>query len=316
MTQIKARHFLQSDEWATFQKELGHRTYQKSGPGWEYFAILERGYGKLGRHFRRLYVPYGPTAESEEKLQKALASLDKLARDLKVDYIRIEPAIIGVDNANVQPAGYTITKRTAQPRHTLVVDITQSMQNILLGMSKTNRYLWNRSARNNLSFKISYKEKDLQHFLEMMAETAARTQSKFHDNYYFKALIEVLGPTKNAGVAYAYHNDEVLVGVLFADDFVAKTRYYLYAGSFDKAREFSANSPLVVYLLEQAKELGMETFDFFGVSPKEETNHRWSGLSKFKRSFGGEELVFSGTWEKPVRRGRYLLMNLARKFAR
>lgn len=315
MTYMKARHFLQSEQWAKFQKNLGHHTFQKSGQGWEYFAILERGYGKLGRHFRRLYVPYGPTATNNEALQHALASLDKLARDSKVDYIRIEPVVIGIDNKTLKPAGYTITKRTTQPQHTLLVDLTCPMQDILQGMSKTNRYLWNKVARNNIRFKTSYKEKDLQHFLDMMSETAARTQSKFHDDYYFKALMDVLGPTKNAGVAYAYHNDDVLVGVLFADDFVAKTRYYLYAGSFDRAREFSANSPLVVYLLEQAKELGMETFDFFGVSPKEATNHRWAGLSKFKRSFGGEEIVFSGTWEKPIRKGRYVLMDLARKFA-
>lgn len=310
------RHFLQSDEWALFQKELGHKIYQKSGSGWEYVAVLEKGYGKIGRLFKRLYVPYGPTADSEESLAKALASLEALAKKLNVDYVRTEPVIVGINNANIKVNGYKITKRTSQPKQTLIIDIVRPMQDILLGMSKTNRYLWSKVDRNGLSFKTSYEPEDLESFLDMMTETAGRTQSRFHENSYYEALAEVLGPKKVIGVAYVYYDKRPLSGVVFADDMVAKTRLYLYAGSFDEARKHSANAPLVVYLLESAKKKGLLRFDFFGVAPADAPkDHRWAGFSKFKRSFGGEELVYAGTWEKPIKPWRYAIMDFIRKFA-
>jgi lipid II:glycine glycyltransferase (peptidoglycan interpeptide bridge formation enzyme) len=315
MNKHSPRHFLQSKEWGMFQKTLGNTIIERSGKGWRYLAILERGDGKVGKYFTRLYCPYGPYYEDESSIRQALIDLEEQARSLKVDYVRVEPTGINRTVLFDGNGEYTKKKHSFQPELTLLVNLTGEFPEVLQAMSKTNRYLWNKVERNKLTFKISYNMSDLEHFLLMMRETSERTKAMFRQSQYFELLLETLGESKHAGVAYASHEDEVLVGVLFVDDFVAKTRYYLYAGSFDKARQYSANAPLVVYLLKQAKESGIETFDFFGVSPQEATEHRWAGLSKFKRSFGGEELAFTGTWEKPINNTRYKLMNFARKFA-
>ena len=316
MTQIKTRHFLQSDEWAKFQKVLGNTVIERSGDGWQYHAILERGDGKIGRQFKRLYTPYGPSYTNEAALEAALQDLEKQAKKHDVDYVRVEPLCLDPTDQVATTNGYKRLAHSFQPSLTLIIDINRPFADVLADMSKTNRYLWNRRARNNLRFRISYETEDLEAFLMMMNETSQRTRASFRREQYYELLLESLGPTKNIGVAYAYHEDEVLVGVLFADDFVAKTRYYLYAGSFDKARKFSANAPLVVYLLHEAQNSGIKNFDFFGVAPASATDHRWAGFSKFKRSFGGTERAFAGTWEKPIKKGRYAFMNFARKFAR
>ncbi len=315
MNKLSPRHFLQSKEWGLFQKTLGNTIIEQSGAGWQYLAILERGDGKVGKHFTRLYCPYGPYYKDDVALRAALTDLEREAKKRGVDYVRVEPTGAERQMLFTGTGGYTKQAHSFQPELSLIVDLTADFHEVLLGMSKTNRYLWNKVDRNNLTFNISYDMADLEHFLLMMRETSKRTQATFRKAQYFELLLETLGESKTAGVAYAYHEDEVLVGVLFVDDFEAKTRYYLYAGSFDKARQYSANAPLVVYLLQQAKETGITQFDFFGVSPQEATDHRWAGLSKFKRSFGGEEIVFSGTWEKPINTARYKLMSFARKFA-
>ena len=53
----------------------------------------------------------------------------------------------------------------------------------------------------------------------------------------------------------------------------------------------------------------------FGVAPKDEKNHKWAGFSKFKRSFGGTEITYNGTYEKPLSK-KYKLLQLARKIYR
>lgn len=310
----KHRYFLQSTEWAAYQRALGHTVFEESGEGWQYVAIVERGYGVIGSRFKRLYAPYGPTAVSIEAMHQAMDDLERLGKTAGVDYLRVEPVVIGIDNSALNFDGLKKAKRSFQPDRTLIIDINRSLDDVLQSVSKTNRYLWNKAERNGLYFKVTYDENSLSHFLDMMRETAERTQTKFKADFYYKALIEVLGPHKSAGVAYAFYGDEPLVGVLFADDMKAKTRYYLYAGSFDAARKHSANAPLVVYLFKDAQDKGLTSFDFFGVAPADEVNHRWAGFSKFKRSFGGEELCFSGTYEKPINIVRYSLMEMARRF--
>ena len=316
MMQPQVRHFLQSDEWAKFQKVLGNTVIQRSGTGWQYSAILERGDGSVGRHFSRLYRPYGPSYADESSLEAALKDLEQTATKYSVDYVRVEPVCTNpVDQISII-SGYSKLSHSFQPSLSLLIDLDIPFDDVLASLSKTNRYLWNRREKNNLQFNISYETEDLESFLLMMNETSERTRASFKKTQYYELLLESLGPAKNIGVAYAYFEKEVLVGVLFADDFEAKTRYYLYAGSFDKARQHSANSPLVTYLLFTAQKSGLHHFDFFGVAPADATDHRWAGFSKFKRSFGGREVAYAGTWEKPIKSGRYKLMTLARKFAR
>lgn len=313
MNKTIKRHFLQSGEWALFQKNLGNKVIERNGKDWLYIAMLEVGHGAVGGKFKRLYCPYGPYYESQSGLAAALADLEQRAKELGADYVRVEPSTNGdCSKFDGKPYGYTLQKRDFQPRLVLLIDLRPSFDEIMQQASKTNRYLWNKRERNGLHFKTSYELADLESFLLMMRETAGRTNTTFHRSQFYELLLESLGPSKHVGVAYAYHEDEVLVGVLFADDFVNKTRYYLYAGSFDKARKYSANAPLVCYLMAEAKQNGIDTFDFFGIVPESATDHRWAGFSKFKRSFGGEEFAYSGTWEKPIKPMRYQLMRLAR----
>lgn len=316
MTKKLFSHFFQSEPWADFQKALGKQIINRSGDGWQYIAVKEEGYGRIGQFFHRLYVPYGPSYTDNKALKNALADLEKTARENKVDYIRVEPVCLNPDKAlaKIQP-GYSRLKRPFQPQLTLILDLNRPFEEVLKGIAYNNRQRWNKAVQNGLTFSISNKVEDIGQFLKMMAATSQRTRAAFHPNSYFKVLLSILGPKNAAYVAYAYYDKEPLTGILVCDDMVAKTRYYLYAGSYDKARKYNANAPLLTYLIKDAHQKGLLNFDMFGISPLNEPNHRWAGFSQFKRSFGGYEKAYSGTWEKPVRPLRYKVLSAARKLA-
>jgi lipid II:glycine glycyltransferase (peptidoglycan interpeptide bridge formation enzyme) len=315
MTTIPARHFLQSSEWALFQKKIGKQVFERSGKGWSYVAIKENGDGSVGKRFTRLYCPYGPAYTSDTTLHLALTDLELLAHEQNVDYIRIEPNSMSANKHITLDPTYIKQSKSFQPNLTLLINLETEFDDVLHGMSKTNRYLWNKVEKNNLTFRISYEPKDLQDFLLMIAETESRTGTRLHSEQYFKDILSTLGPTKYAGIAYVCVDNQPLSGVLFVDDIEGATRYYMYAGSYDKARQYSANSPLVTFLLKDAKEKGLNQFDFFGIIDKSQTNHKWAGFSQFKRSFGGAEWQFNGMWEKPIKPLRYKIMHTARKVA-
>jgi lipid II:glycine glycyltransferase (peptidoglycan interpeptide bridge formation enzyme) len=315
MDQSSNCHFFQSDKWAQFQKALGKEVISRSGPGWQYTAVKEYGDGRIGRFFKRLYLPYGPSYMDLDSLRKALVDLDKLAAQQAVDYIRVEPVCTNPADQIADIPGYQKLAHAFQPTLTLITDLDKPFKEVLSNMSKSNRYRWNKAARYGLTFSLSNQASDLDEFVKMMSATSKRTNAMFRSKSYFKTLVQTLGPLGCAYIAYGYHKGQPVTGSLVVDDLKAKTRYYLFAGSFDEARKSDANPSLLIYLMEDAQKRGLTSFDFFGVSPLSEPNHRWAGLSLFKRSFGGSERSYAGTWEKPLKAWRYWLLTMARKLA-
>ena len=305
-------NLLQSAVWADFNKALNKTVFEQSGDDWQFNAIAESGHGKAGKLFKRLYTPYGPYATNDTALKTALSNLEQLAKSQKADYIRIDPTSPLQNNKLLLDLGYIKAPRNSQPPQTLIINLSDNFDDVLKSMSKTNQYLWRKASVNNLSFKHFYKSDYLKPFIDMVNTTAQRNNAIFHNGNYYKTLLDALGPQKNSCVIYAYLNNKPVAGAIFVDDTKTKTRYYMYAGAFAEARKVSAASPLLVYAMQKAKQQGLYFFDMFGVSPIDQPNHKWAGFSKFKRSFGGTEVTYNGTYEKPLSK-KYKLLQSARK---
>jgi lipid II:glycine glycyltransferase (peptidoglycan interpeptide bridge formation enzyme) len=44
--------------------------------------------------------------------------------------------------------------------------------------------------------------------------------------------------------------------------------------------------------MRRAKARGHRWYDFYGIAPHSQADHRWANISMFKRKFGGVELSF------------------------
>lgn len=276
-------------------------------------ATLESSSSKFAKG-KRLYVPYGPTAKDIKALGDALSRLAEVARQENASYVRVEP-LGGITSEQLKSIGLIQAERTIQPAQTWQLDLTQSEEKILMSMSSTNRNLYNTAGKKGIEFEITYDIKKLKTFLSMIHDMAARTGMKPHSDQYFQFMSESLFKDKSAGLALGNHNGEPIVSALFFDDHQAKTRYYAHAGSFGAVRKLQANSPLLTYLIIKAKNEGMGVFDFYGVSPADQPKHPWAGFSKFKKSFGGFEHKFNGTWEFPLNKLNYKILSTSRKLA-
>jgi lipid II:glycine glycyltransferase (peptidoglycan interpeptide bridge formation enzyme) len=81
----------------------------------------------------------------------------------------------------------------------------------------------------------------------------------------------------------------------------------------DTHRKLSAGIPLLVNLMADAKEKGLKHVDLWGVAPEDQPDHKWAGFTSFKKSFGGREVAYPGTWDLPVNKLRYRAYQLARQ---
>lgn len=276
-------------------------------------AVLESGSSRLLKS-KRLYIPYGPTAKNSKGLKEAIDRLQEIAGKYSAAYLRLEP-MEQFSEKDLKSLGLIKAERTIQPPQTWQLNLKQPKENILKNMSSTNRNLYNTSDKKGIKFEITYDKKKLKIFLEMIHDMADRTGMKPHSDSYFKLMAESLFENKSAGLVFGYHKGKPIVSALFFDDKKAGIRYYAHAGSFSSSRKLQANSPLLTYLIMDAKEKDMRIFDFYGVAPADDHNHPWTGFSKFKRSFGGYEKKFSGTWELPVNKLNYKILVGSRKLA-
>lgn len=299
---------LQSAPWAEFQRGLGKKVFERSGQGWNFLAIREKT--PLGSF---LYTPYGPTAENPAAFAQALEALRALAKAEGAHYVRIEPVAAGLgDNAAAVLPGHGLRRAPVdvQPRLTWMLDLTQPEEKILAGMRSTSRNLYRNIHKKGVTFDVSTDPGDIGILLGFLHDVSERADFKAQSDDYLALAARALMPAGAAKLFIARLEGEPIAAALSYD--TPTTRVYAHAAADDRHRKLNAGIPLVVTMMMDAKKSGRQLFDMWGVSPEDEPDHKWAGFSRFKRSFGGFEVEYPGTWDLPVNRLMYAAYGAAR----
>jgi lipid II:glycine glycyltransferase (peptidoglycan interpeptide bridge formation enzyme) len=303
-------YFLQTKAWADFQASLGRRVHQQSGPGWSFLAVEERNpAGKV------LYAPYGPAASSPAAFDAALAALEGVARSCGAVFVRIEPVSAGLEMPaaaeELRRRGLQPAPVNQQPELSWIVDLDGDFKDVLAAMKPVNRNLYRNIHKKGVTFRTSQDPDDIRILLNFLHMTARRNGFKPQSDEY---LTQVAGSLMPAGAATLFiaelHGGPIAAALAYDS---ADTRTYAHAALDDSHRKLSAGIPLLVTLMADAKERGLKHVDLWGVAPADQPDHKWAGFTAFKKSFGGREVSYPGTWDLPVKKLRYGAYQLARK---
>jgi lipid II:glycine glycyltransferase (peptidoglycan interpeptide bridge formation enzyme) len=303
-------YFLQTQAWADFQASLGRRVHQQSGPGWSFLAVEERNpAGKV------LYAPYGPVAASPAAFDAALAALEGVARTCGAVFVRIEPVSAGLEMPaaaeELRRRGLQPAPVNQQPELSWVVDLDVDFKDVLAAMKPVNRNLYRNIHKKGVTFRTSQDPDDIRILLNFLHMTARRNGFKPQSDEYLTQVAGSLMPSGAATLFIAELHGGPIAAALAYDS--ADTRTYAHAALDDSHRKLSAGIPLLVTLMADAKERGLKHVDLWGVAPADQPDHKWAGFTAFKKSFGGREVSYPGTWDLPVKKLRYGAYQLARK---
>ena len=294
-------HFLQSPHWAKAQEALGRTVYQRSGSGWQYLAIVERG--RLGS---RLYCPYGPVITTSQNPEAALAmsitDLKALAKREKVDFLRIEPTG-AVSAEGVIALGGKKAARDVQPATTIVNRLDLSEEELLNQVSASAKRNWRKGIKNSVSFRVSKDPGDIEIFITHINDVAKRTGMRPHSDNYFRQVASAIVP-QAGGFLLAEHDGKPSGSIFYYE--ANGEMLHAHAASLSSARNLSPAYGLAIEALLLAQRHGNTIFDFYGAAPTgAPADHPWAGFTDFKIRFGGEFLTRIGTWEIPVNNLRY-----------
>jgi lipid II:glycine glycyltransferase (peptidoglycan interpeptide bridge formation enzyme) len=307
---LKAKaSFLQSAEWGRVQENLGREAFFLSGDD---FSSLTLKYDlPLGRSY--LYSPHGPVMESysDNDFRSFVANVKKIAIGKKAIFLRIEPIdMMDLSAHNLRQAGFRETA-AVQPKATRILDLAKSEKVLLAEMEHDTRYsirsAEKRGVRVDISAEPAEKEKNFERFWSVFLETNKRHNLKMYPKKYYAEVMKMNGDARAELFIAEADGKDIGAAIIV---FFGKTAFYLYAASLSGYGKFNAPTFILWQAILEAKKRGCEIFDFWGVSDE---NKAWRGVTAFKRSFGGAEMTYPGTWDYVFDRPWYALYKLAKK---
>jgi lipid II:glycine glycyltransferase (peptidoglycan interpeptide bridge formation enzyme) len=306
-------NIFQSEVWADYQRSLGNEVFFLSCDR-ESDVLLVKMPVTI-RDWSYLYCPKGPTCskESWHVLKQRAAEIAKREKCL---FLRVEPPVAPIKllrkNGFMRVDKFSPLSRQMSPENTLVLDLEKSEENLLSEMKPKWRYNIKLAERKGIKVRKSTKISDLKEFHRLSEAMVSRGFHAFDLEHYQK-MLENLGK-KHIEMFVAELDKEILAVILVV--YYGEMAIYLHGASGDNNRELMPNHLLQWTAILEAKNRGCKVYDFWGIAPEGATEHSWSGITRFKRGFGGQAVKFVGAFDLPFNKIVYnvlLSANIVRK---
>lgn len=302
--------FTQSWEWADFmatQKEKVYRLIIEKDNQWQ--AVIFLFVSKIKGNFKILYAPKGPVISSNADIKETMSLLmneiNQLASQEKAIYFQCDPPTM--DPQMLETYNFLEFEKSArdiQPRHTLILDLKKTTDELLAQMHSKTRYNIRLAEKKGVTIEIDntkYKE-----FNELLKKTTDRQQITLFGEKYFKELLNL--PFVKLYLA-KYNGQYIAANIMI---FWNHTATYLFGASNYEFRAIMAPHLLQWEAIKDAQKQNCWFYDFWGAAPPNATGREqnWFGFTKFKMGFSpnAEITEYLGTYEKvysPVIYGIY-----------
>lgn len=329
--------FLQSWNWGEFQKSLNNKIWR--------FGIYENGalisVALIIKHSARrgsfLLVPHGPVEKSNIKYQKSkileilLNKLKELAKQEKVDFIRISPiwpdrSATAVADGEKTPEneklfkdlGFRLRPLHTHPESSWKLNIEPPENEILNNMRKTARYLI-KQAQNNKDIEIFQSKdiKDIETFNKIHLEVVKKQKFVPFSLEYFKKEFSAFLQDDQIAIFFAKYKDKIIAASF--EIFWSRLAFYHHAALLPEYKKIPASYLLQWEAIKEAKKRGCKIYDFWGyIDPLKYPKHPYAGPTLFKMGFGGYKEEYVKTQDFIISKKYWLsyIVETIRKFKR
>lgn len=302
------KSFLQSWDWGEVNErdrsKIFRLGYFKDNKLVGICTLIEEK-AKRGNH---LIVPGGPIIDWEDKkvIKLFVKSIKELASKERCWFIRVRPEILSIPKnlTLFSKLGFISAPMHLNAENTWILDISRSEEELLAGMRKTTRYLVRKGEKSDLAIEISKDSGLAKVLFDLQKETAVRHKFVGFPEKLFKNEIEIFTKDDNARVFLCKKGKGVLAIAIII--FYGDTAYYHFSGSVSGHNELPFSYFLQWQIIKEAKRRGIKYYNFWGIAPNSNPNHRFAGVTLFKTGFGGERIDWLHAHDLPIS-GKYWL---------
>ncbi len=299
-------NFLQSIEWGAANERVGH-TVIRGGviddgvivAGWQ--GIIKNA--KRGRY---LEVPGGPLMDwtNAALVKKCLEQLKGAGKKHRCVFIRIRPQIGEGDIAHTQLEALGLRRAPfhLHAEHTNILDLTQSEDELLAGMRRQTRYEVRAADKKGVVVSWQSSAAAVGEFFQVQADTAKRQGFIPPSREFLAAQVAAFGD--NARI-YRAEKDGMLLNLALVI-LSGNEADYFEAASTPEARQYPGAYAVQWRAIRDAKAVGKTRYNFWGVAYTDDPNHRFAGVTTFKRGFGGRDATYMPAYDI-VLRPKYLM---------
>lgn len=316
MSKIKTQTVSKQEDWEAFLEEHPEANFLQSWIFGEFYKCLRHTTIKIGfyretkltgimlcvvenaKRGRYLTIAGGPVLDWDDKelVDAAFLEMRKIAKENKCVFVRIRPQLLS-DNASkliFREHGGRNAPMYLSAELTSQLDITLPEEELLKNMRKTTRYEIKKAI--NLKIKIEQcnppvgGEKLIKNFYDLQLETAKRQKFVPFSYKFFHEQFKIFFESDNALLYSAELDGKVLAQAFII--FYGTEAVYHYGVSTDEGRKYPGAYLIQWEAIKEAKKRGMTRYNFWGVAPETNKDHRFHGISIFKRGFGGADVQY------------------------
>ena len=309
-------NFLQSWAWGEFHEARNKKVVRRIALN-DKDEVIGAYVGQIETAKRGTYMAIagGPILDWRDKeLREAIfADIKEQAEKDDCVFVRVRPQIIESNdnretfaNLGLKPAPMYLSVEFAG-----VLDITKTEEQILAGASQGLRRKIRKAQKNNITVSTSTDPKDIHEFYEIQLQTAARHKFVEFSESFLQKQFEAFAKYDAVKLSTAKLGDEILAQNFII--FYGHEAAYHYGVSTELGTKYSGAPLLHLAAMKDARERGIERYNFWGITAEDDVNHRFYGVSQFKRSFGVTELKYLHAHDLVIKPAKYKLDYLLEK---
>ena len=288
---VKEKTFLQSWNWGELQKMTGDKIWHLGVYENDELISIALVIKIIAKRGTFLFLHHGPIMKNQrsEISEIFLEELKKIAKEEKADFIRIA-TIWESNDENIKifrDLGFRKASIHIHPEATWKLDISPSEEELLMQMRKTTRYLI-RQAQKNQEIEVfqSQKLEDIETFNNLHQEVVKRQHFIPFSLNYFKKEVLAFNPDNQISIFFGKYENEILVSAVIV--FWQGIAFYHHGASSLRHSKIPVSYLLQWEVMKEAKKRGCSLYNFWGIAPEGSSKrHPWTGLTLFKKGFGG-----------------------------
>lgn len=300
-------NFLQSWQWGEFHKSRGKKILRRGLYDNNELIGVYTGQVENARRGKRIEIAGGPIIDWSRPnvVETVTDDIKKQAKISNVVFARIRPQAKWSEKIEETLTGNGYKKAPIYLSVELagVLDLNKDEDEILKGMRQRLRRALRKAAKNDIVVETSTNPEDIDTFYDIQLQTAKRHDFIAFNREFLKKQFKSFTEDGQVVLYTAKHKGEILAQNFMI--FYGNEASYHYGVSTELGTKLSGAPLLHMQAMRDARERGIKRYNFWGIVADEDTDHRFYGVSVFKRGFGVDELQYTPAHDLVVDPKRY-----------
>ena len=305
-------NFLQSWDFYEFHVSRGKRVVRRLIRDNAKIIGAYAGVVETAKRGTYMAIAGGPLLDwNDSKLVKAVFE-DVRAEGLKHKcvFVRVRPQLELSEKSLKIMASNGLSKAPMylSVEYAGIIDLHKSKEEILAGASQGFRRKLRKAEKNEIEITASATDTDIKDFCKLEKLHSERQKYVAFSSDFLTKQFEAF---RNGGeiLIYTAKKDGEILAQNFMIFYGPEASYH-YGVSSQLGTKYSAAPLLHLAAMDEARKRGCMRYNLWGIVEKDETSHRFYGVSEFKRSFGCEEFKYTPAHDMILNPLKYKLNKL------